>query len=103
VSVAFDTGQIPKADRAEAVRAAVAEHLVPVEIDFAADRGPAAARIAITDLAELTVWTSTSNAVKVHRTAALTHDDFTPSIFMGLQMTDPVWCPARAASHPAPW
>jgi hypothetical protein len=29
VSVAFDTGQIPKADRAEAVRAAVAEHLVP--------------------------------------------------------------------------
>jgi hypothetical protein len=41
------------------------EHLVPVEIDFAADRGPAAARIAITDLAELTVWTSTSNAVKV--------------------------------------
>jgi AraC-like DNA-binding protein len=38
-------------------------------------------------LAELTVWTSISNAVKVHRTAALTHDDFTPSIFMGLQMT----------------
>jgi hypothetical protein len=87
VSTALDTGQIPKADRAEAVRAAVAEHLVPVEIDFAADRGPAAARIAITDLAELTVWTSISNAVKVHRTAALTHDDFTPSIFMGLQMT----------------
>ena len=85
MSVAFDTGQIPKADRAEAVRAAVAEHLVPVEIDFAADRGPAAARIAITDLAELTVWTSISNAVKVHRTAALTHDDFTPSIFMGLR------------------
>jgi AraC-like DNA-binding protein len=25
--------------------------------------------------------------VKVHRTAAQTHDDFTPSIFMGLQMT----------------
>jgi AraC-like DNA-binding protein len=86
VSAVFDTGQIPKADRAEAVRAAVAEHLVPVEIDFAADRGPAA-HIAITDLAELTVWTSTSNAVKVHRTAAQTHDDFTPSIFMGLQMT----------------
>jgi hypothetical protein len=87
VSAVLDTGQIPKADRAEAVRAAVAEHLVPVEIDFAADRGPAAAHIAITDLAELTVWTSTSTAVKVHRTAALTHDDFTPSIFMGLQMT----------------
>jgi hypothetical protein len=59
---------------------------VPVEIDFAADRG-AAARIAITDLAALTVWTSACTAVKVHRTAAQTHDDFTPSIFMGLQMT----------------
>jgi hypothetical protein len=65
VSAVLDTGQIPKADRAEAVRAAVAEHLVPVEIDFAADRGPAAAPLAITDLADLTVWTSTSNAVKV--------------------------------------
>jgi hypothetical protein len=69
------------------VRAAVAERLVPVEIDFAADRGSAAAPLAITDLADLTVWTSTSNAVKVHRTAAQTHDDSTPSIFMGLQMT----------------
>jgi hypothetical protein len=39
VTVVFDARQIPKADRAEAVRAAVAEHLVPVEIDFAADRG----------------------------------------------------------------
>src|SRR5271156_4476212 len=87
VSAVFDTGQIPKADRAEAVRGWIAEHLVPVEIDFAADRGPAAARIAITDLTDLTVWTSTTNAVKVHRTAALTHDDLAPSIIMGLQMT----------------
>jgi hypothetical protein len=87
VTAVFDAGQIPKADRAEAVRAAVAKNLVPVEIDFAADRGPAAAHLAITDLADLTVWSVTSTAVKVHRTAALTHDDFTPSIFMGLQMT----------------
>jgi hypothetical protein len=85
VSAVFDTGQIPKADRAEAVRAAVAERLVPVEIDFAADRGPTA-RMAITDLAELTVWSSNCSAVKVYRTAAQTHDDFIPSIFMGLQM-----------------
>jgi AraC-like DNA-binding protein len=85
VSVVFDTGQIPKADRAEVVRATVAEYMVPVEIDFAADRGPMA-RIAITDLAELSIWSSACSAVKVHRTAAQTHDDFTPSIFMGLQM-----------------
>lgn len=86
VTDVFDTGHIPKAERAEAVRAVVAEHLVPVEIDFAADRSPAA-HIAITEFAALTVCTSTCTAVKVHRTAAQTHDDFTPSIFMGLQMT----------------
>ena len=86
VTAVFDTGYIPKADRAEAVRVAIAEHLVPVEVDFAADRVPAA-HIAITELAALTVWNSTCTAVKVHRTAAQTHDDFTPSIFMGLQMT----------------
>src|SRR5271156_918841 len=37
VSAVFDTGQIPKADRAEAVRATVAEHLLRVEIDFPPD------------------------------------------------------------------
>jgi AraC-like DNA-binding protein len=84
VTAVFDTGQVPKADCAEVVRATVAEHLVPVEIDFAADRDPAA-HIAITDLAALTVCTSACTAVKVQRTAAQTHDDFTPSIFMGLQ------------------
>ena len=72
MSIVLDTGQIPKADRAEAVRAAVAEHLVPVEIDFAADRGPAAAPIAMTDLADLTVWTSTSNAVKMREETSTT-------------------------------
>ena len=86
VTDVFDTGQIPKADRAEVVRATVVEHMVPVEIDFAANRSPAA-HIAITDLAALSVWSSACTAVKVHRTAAQTHDDFTPSIFMGLQMT----------------
>jgi len=69
VSAAFDTGQIPKADRAEAVRAAVAEHLVPVEIDFAADRGPAAAHLAITDLGDLTILSVTSTEVTAHHTA----------------------------------
>ena len=87
MTVVFDAGQIREADRAEAVCAAVAKHFVPVEIDFAADRGPAAARLAVTDSCDFTVCSVTSNAVKVHRTAALARDDLTPSLFMGLQMT----------------
>jgi AraC-like DNA-binding protein len=87
VTVVFDARQIREADRAEAVRAAVAKSLVPVEIDFAADRGPAAAHLAVTDSGDFTVCSVTSTAVKVHRTAALARDDLPPSLFMGLQMT----------------
>jgi hypothetical protein len=94
VSVAFDTGQIPKADRAEAVRAAVAEHLVPVEIDFAADRGPAAAPLAITDLADLTVWTSTSNAVKVRE-----EDIYNPDAMLKMLSW---WCDVAGVPFPVP-
>jgi hypothetical protein len=77
VTVFFDAGQIREADRAEAVCAAVAKHFVPVEIDFAADRGPAAAHLAVTDSCDFTVCSVTSNAVRVHRTAALARDDLT--------------------------
>jgi len=69
VTVVFDAGQIPKADRAEAVRAAVAKNLVPVEISFAAYRGSAAAHLAITGLGDLTILSVTSTAVTVHHTA----------------------------------
>jgi len=86
VTVVFDAQQIPKADRAEAVRATVATSFVPAEIDFSADRGPMA-HLAVTDLGDLTICSVDSSAVKVHRTAALTHDDLTPSIYMGLQMS----------------
>jgi AraC-like DNA-binding protein len=86
VTVRFDTRGIPVADREEVVRATVSRTLAPLEIDFMADRGPAATSLAITDLNELTVWSVTSTAVKVHY-KALPRDDFKPSLFLGLQIT----------------
>jgi AraC-like DNA-binding protein len=85
VTVRFDARGIPVADREEVVRATVSRTLAPLEIDFMADRGPAATSLAITDLTELTVWSVTSTAVKVHY-KALPRDDFKPSLFLGLQM-----------------
>ena len=85
VTVRFDARGFPVADREEAVRATVSRTLAPLEIDYMADGGPAAANLAITDLTELTVWSVTSTAVKVHY-KALPRDDFKPSLFLGLQM-----------------
>jgi AraC-like DNA-binding protein len=85
VTVLFDARGIPVADREEAVRTTVSRTLAPLEIDFLADREPVATSLAITDLTELTVWSVTSTAVKVHY-RALPRDDVRPSLFLGLQM-----------------
>jgi AraC-like DNA-binding protein len=86
VTVRFDARGIPVGDREEVVRATVSRTLVPLEIDFPDDRGPAATSLAITDLSELTVWSVISNAVKVHY-KALRRNDFKPSLILGLQRT----------------
>ncbi len=84
MTIRFDAREIPVADREEAVRATVSRTFAPLEIDFMADRGPAAASLEITDLNDLTVWSVNSTAVKVHY-KALPRDDFKPSLFLGLQ------------------
>jgi hypothetical protein len=84
-TVRFDARGFPAADREEAVRATVSRTLAPLEIGYVADRGPAAASLAITDLTELTVWSVNSTAVKVHY-KALPRDDVKPSLFLGLQI-----------------
>lgn len=86
VTVRFDARGIPAADREEVVRATVSRTLVPLEIDFPEDRGPAATSLSITELSELTVWSVTSNAVKVHY-KALPRNEFRPSLILGLQRT----------------
>lgn len=86
MTIRFDARTIPVADREEVVRAIISRTLVPLEIDFMADRGPAATSLAITDLTELTVWSVTSTANKVHY-RALPRDDTRPSLILGLQVT----------------
>lgn len=86
MTVRFDTRTIPVADREEVARATVSRTLVPLDIDFETDRGPAATSLTITDLTEFTVWSVTSNAVKVNY-KALPRDDLKPSLILGLQMT----------------
>jgi AraC-like DNA-binding protein len=85
VTIRFDTRGIPVADREEAVRNTVARTLVPLEIDWMADRGAAATSLSITDLDELTVWSVTSTAAKVHY-KALPREDLRPTLILGLQM-----------------
>lgn len=88
MTVTFDAETIPEADRADVVHAMVAEGFSPVDIEFAAARGPVAANFVLTDLGDLSVCSSVSSAVTLRRTAALVRDDSTPSIFLALQMTD---------------
>lgn len=87
MTVSFDARKIPISDRAEAVRDTISRTFAPLEIDYMADRGPPRANLAITDLADLTVLSVTSTAVKVHY-KALPRDDLKPSLFLGLQMNE---------------
>jgi AraC-like DNA-binding protein len=86
VTVLFDARGIPAADREEVVRATVSTTLAPLEIDYPDDGAPVATSLAITDLNDLTVWSVTTNAVKVQY-KALPRNDFKPSLFLGLQRT----------------
>jgi AraC-like DNA-binding protein len=83
----FDAQDIPEADRAEVVLHTIAEGFFPVEIDFAQDRGPVEANFVVSDWGSLRVCSSVSTAVTVRRTAALTRDDSTPSVFVSMQMS----------------
>jgi AraC-like DNA-binding protein len=86
VTVRFDTRAIPVADREEVARATVSQTFAPLEIEWMADRGPAAMSLEVTDLSELTVWSVASTAAKVHYKAS-PRDDVTPSLFLGLLVT----------------
>ncbi|MFI5780838.1 helix-turn-helix domain-containing protein [Nocardia sp. NPDC051570] len=85
MTVLLDTSTLPAPDRADAVRETVAQNFVPVEINFASEKGPAAAVGAITDFGQLTIFSVRSNKVSAERTPQLAHDDLRPSIFFGLQ------------------
>jgi AraC-like DNA-binding protein len=86
MTVLLDTSTLPARDRADAIRDAVAQTFVPVEITFVADGGPASAVGAVTDFGQLTIFSVRSNHVSAERTPLLARDDLRPSIFFGLQL-----------------
>jgi AraC-like DNA-binding protein len=86
VTVVFDAQQIPEAQRAEVVHETVAQGFSPVKIQFAPDRGPVQATFTLTDWGEVSVCSSVSTAVSLHRTPAQARDDAHPSLFLAMQM-----------------
>lgn len=84
MALTLDASDLPVADRADAVREAIAATIVHVDIEFP-DR-PVAARGAIGDLGRLTVCSIRSTAVRVSRTERFARDDLEPSLFVGLQL-----------------
>jgi AraC-like DNA-binding protein len=86
VTVLLDTSTLPARDRADAIRDAVAQTFVHVELTFATDSGPAAAVGAITDFGQLTIFSVRSNHSSAERTPQLARDDLRPSIIFGLQL-----------------
>src|SRR5271168_1637120 len=86
VTVLLDSSTLPARDRADAIRDAVAQTFVHVELTFATDSGPAAAVGAITDFGQLTIFSVRSNHSSAERTPQLARDDLKPSIIFGLQL-----------------
>lgn len=86
MTVVFDTRHIPEADRAEVVHATVAQGFSPVLIDFD-DRGPLEATFVLTDWGEVSVCSSMSTAVSLRRTSELTRREYSPSLFLAMQMS----------------
>jgi AraC-like DNA-binding protein len=86
MALILDTRGFAAAERAEVVRETIASTVVPVDIDFPAESGPAAVYGAITDLGPVRVCSVRSNATRVERTPRLARDDLEPRIFLALQL-----------------
>lgn len=86
MTLILDTRKIARPDRVEIVSELIATTMVRLDIEFPADHGPIAFG-AITSVGDLGVCSVRSNATKVERTPSQAHDDLSPSIFVGLQMT----------------
>ena len=86
MALILDTRDFSPRDRADVVRETIASAVVHVDIDFPADRGPAAVYGAITDLGRVRVCSVRSNATKVERTPQFARDGQEPRIFLAVQM-----------------
>ncbi|MFI8371059.1 helix-turn-helix domain-containing protein [Streptomyces sp. NPDC085466] len=81
------TSGVPLADRADALRQTIREHVVPVEIDLPRRPEHVFADVAITEMGSLQVTSVQANPATVHRTPKLAKADDEPVLFISLQVS----------------
>jgi AraC-like DNA-binding protein len=86
VTTTFNATTMAPADRAEAIREMIWSSVVRVEIEHPHPQD-ISTQMSITDLGRLNVCSMTSNPTTLQRTARLSKDELTPSLFLGLQVS----------------
>lgn len=87
MSPVLDTAFIPPRDREEAIRNAVWESMVAVDIDHGPPAEDIAVRIGLGAVGPLRVCSARATAVTLRRTERLAREDEEPAVTLGVQMT----------------
>jgi hypothetical protein len=87
MSPVLDTAFIPPQDREEALRHAVWEAMVAVDIDHRPSAEDICARIGLGAVGPLRICSARATGATIRRTERLARKDEEPAVFLGLQMT----------------
>ncbi|MFF3462456.1 helix-turn-helix domain-containing protein [Streptomyces sp. NPDC002619] len=87
ITTNWRTETVPLADRADALRQTIREHVVPVELVLPSAAEQVHADVTITDIGSLQVSTVRANPATVHRTSRLARADDEPVLFISLQVS----------------
>ncbi|MEU7821723.1 helix-turn-helix domain-containing protein [Catellatospora sp. NPDC049133] len=87
MSPVLDTAFIPPHDREEAIRHAVWDSVVAVDIDHRPPAEDIAVRMGLSAIGPVRICSARATAVTVHRTQRLAQVDEEPAVFLGLQVT----------------
>ncbi|WP_405617049.1 helix-turn-helix domain-containing protein [Streptomyces sp. NBC_01511] len=87
MSPMLDTAFMPPQDREEALRDAMRESMVAVDIDHRYRAEDISVRMGLGTVGPLRVGSARATAVTVRRTARLAREDEEPAVFVGLQVT----------------
>jgi AraC-like DNA-binding protein len=85
MQITFDVTAMPPRDRAEALRTAIWDAVVHVEIDHHLEAGRIAATGLSRQVGDLTVFSAESSALTIRRTPVLAREDVEPCLILGLQ------------------
>ncbi|MEU8218258.1 helix-turn-helix domain-containing protein [Micromonospora taraxaci] len=87
MSPVLDTAFIPPHDREEAIRYAVWDSVVAVDIDHRPPAEGISVRMGLGAIGPVRICSARATAVTVHRTQRLAQADEEPAVFLGLQVT----------------